>query len=585
MASTDDLGRILRAVGFYSVTLTPMILVYSHLIAAALFPIIIGAHASLVRPPSAAKEIKHKTSDGTEEEAEPRLENLSAADAVIIPLTSGVVLVGLYYLIQYLQDPELLSRILNWYFSAVGISAATSLLRDSFTTITSMAFPSTFSLDGTTWTIMQPQRLAISSSEPARKLISPLPGILSRIPLLGPVSNILWKLRGSIFTRFTVEIYAARIFDVKVRVAPHTLFSAGLAVVLELYFNVIAKPWWLTNLLGFCYSYLALQYISPSTALTGSIILGALFLYDIFFVFFTPVMVTVATELDIPAKLMFPQPSPSGIPEKQRPMSMLGLGDVVLPGIMIAFALRFDLYLHYLRQNLTNSRNGAAIVDKHASLPLLAWSKSKPLYRRATGGWGERFWTSDNESCPGQGGRFAKTYFKAALTGYVVGMLCTLIVLQCYDHPQPALLYLVPGVLGALYVTAYWKGEFNILWDFDESVEDIAAGSKQSKANTDKSARQVQTDSSLLTKFQQSFTKENVNSNKSDKQESLKVSKMLPNQQLHQTGKAEESTGDRESSAKDKSRRLLYFAIALSSADVAEEKALSPEGKDSMLET
>jgi minor histocompatibility antigen H13 len=61
-------------------------------------------------------------------------------------------------------------------------------------------------------------------------------------------------------------------------------------------------------------------------------------------------MVTVATELDIPAKLLFPRPRGPGEDPTKQAMSMLGLGDVILPGMMIGFALRFDLYLFYLRK-------------------------------------------------------------------------------------------------------------------------------------------------------------------------------------------------------------------------------------------
>uniref|UniRef100_M4DLM1 Uncharacterized protein n=1 Tax=Brassica campestris TaxID=3711 RepID=M4DLM1_BRACM len=62
-----------------------------------------------------------------------------------------------------------------------------------------------------------------------------------------------------------------------------------------------------------------------------------LFFYDIFWVFFTPVMVSVAKSFDAPIKLLFP----TG--DALRPYSMLGLGDIVIPGIFVALALRFDV--------------------------------------------------------------------------------------------------------------------------------------------------------------------------------------------------------------------------------------------------
>jgi minor histocompatibility antigen H13 len=47
-------------------------------------------------------------------------------------------------------------------------------------------------------------------------------------------------------------------------------------------------------------------------------------------------------------------------------------------------------------------------------------------------------------------------------------MLVTLWVLNVYNHAQPALLYLVPGVLVGLWGTAYGRGEFWLMWNYTE---------------------------------------------------------------------------------------------------------------------
>lgn len=64
-----------------------------------------------------------------------------------------------------------------------------------------------------------------------------------------------------------------------------------------------------------------------------------LFFYDIFFVFGTDVMLTVAKSIDAPIKLLFPRNWSADPPE----FSLLGLGDIVLPGVFIAMCLRFDI--------------------------------------------------------------------------------------------------------------------------------------------------------------------------------------------------------------------------------------------------
>ena len=158
-------------------------------------------------------------------------------------------------------------------------------------------------------------------------------------------------------------------------------------------------------------------------------------------------MVTVATQLDVPIKLVFPGPKRGG---------MLGLGDIVLPGLMMALALRFDIYLHYLREQSPAN-------------------KSKPTYTTATGHWGERFWTRSlpNTLLPSSvaGTVFPKVYFYASMIGYIFGMLTTLAVLSIFNHAQPALLYLVPGVLGSLWGTAVVRGDLKLMWNYTEAGE------------------------------------------------------------------------------------------------------------------
>ncbi len=53
-------------------------------------------------------------------------------------------------------------------------------------------------------------------------------------------------------------------------------------------------------------------------------------MYDIFWVFGTDVMVTVATKFDAPMKLLFPRAFATADSDQQN--SLLGLGDIVIPG-------------------------------------------------------------------------------------------------------------------------------------------------------------------------------------------------------------------------------------------------------------
>lgn len=71
----------------------------------------------------------------------------------------------------------------------------------------------------------------------------------------------------------------------------------------------------------------------------GYILMWGLFFYDIFWVFGTDVMVTVAKNIDAPIKLLFPIDMAAVPPT----FSMLGLGDIVIPGVFVAMALKYDI--------------------------------------------------------------------------------------------------------------------------------------------------------------------------------------------------------------------------------------------------
>jgi minor histocompatibility antigen H13 len=131
----------------------------------------------------------------------------------------------------------------------------------------------------------------------------------------------------------------------------------------------------------------------------------------------------------------------------------------------MAMALRVDLYLHYMRKQKRTSVNKENPSNKNET--------GKVPYIEATGVWGERYWTaaSSNASTAADGARFSKVYFKASIVGYIIAMLVTMAVMHHFKHGQPALLYLVPGVLGALWGTAWVRGELTLMWEYSEDGE------------------------------------------------------------------------------------------------------------------
>ena len=500
MAAPGPITEILGQVAYELSLLQPYLATYIHMVLSALFPIYTGAHASLSRPKSASAPPKNKTEDDEpNDETEHQMEGLSPMDAILYPILAGCLLGSLYFLIKWLQDPTLLNKLINLYLSIFGVFSVTKLLTDSMDNAISFVLPIWYSDYGVLWKVnrkqrrVYPQPTGTAESQLQGCRISPFPGVLSRLSLSERTLSHWWALRDFLAQPFCIMNAGIGSDSITVPLKPQGLLGLFLGLSAEIYYNRYDKPWWLTNLLGFSFSYGALQMISPMTCWTGTLVLNSLFFYDIYFVFFTPLMITVATQLDIPVKLLFPRPSQAGDDLSKRPLSMLGLGDVVIPGMMIGFALRFDLYLFYRRKMSSSKLKSMDHVKVEGSKGDTSRydistkdDTPKPLYHSATSGWGERFWVGSSNDNYIDGGKFPKTYFHATLIGYVCGMLCTLAAVHIYKHGQPALLYLVPFVLGSLWGTAFVKGDIKILWNYTEADEEAESKNKDTKSGTDK---------------------------------------------------------------------------------------------------
>lgn len=467
----------------------PLIPMYIHLILSAIFPIYTGAHASLSRPTSAAKPDKREKKkvepddESDDEDQIQKMEGMSNKDAIVLPITAGIVLMGLYFLIKW-YGADLINLVLGWYFAGIGVFSVAKLVNDAATFTVGFVFPTWYKDQGKLWKVVQSDRKATlhdgtNAGEGARA--TPLPGLLGRMPLPAALTSLYWQTRSAVKQKVSVKAYVASLLDFRANVNLLHILSAIFGLGTIIYVNTVSKPWFLTNLQGFAVSYSALQLMSPTTFNTGSLILAALFCYDIWAVFYTPFMVGVAKNLDQPIKLVFPRPDePSPTPGEPpvKTYSMLGLGDIVLPGIMIGLALRFDLYIFYLKKQKTWTK-----ADGTEEL-------EKAPYVSVTGKWGDRFWTLGlpNSILPSQlHCSFPKTYFTTSLIGYVIGMLTTLGVMSIFQHAQPALLYLVPGVLVSIWGTALVRGELKDMWNFSEAEnpDEVKTETKQRDGKED----------------------------------------------------------------------------------------------------
>ncbi|XP_047337581.1 signal peptide peptidase-like 2 [Impatiens glandulifera] len=194
-------------------------------------------------------------------------------------------------------------------------------------------------------------------------------------------------------------------------------FCIAFAVVWAVYRDV-SFAWIGQDILGIALIITVLQIVRVPNLKVGTVLLSCAFFYDIFWVFVSKklfnesVMIVVARgdksgEDGIPMLLKIPRMfDPWG------GFSIIGFGDILLPGLLIAFSLRYD------------------------------WLANKTL--RAG-------------------------YFLWAMIAYGLGLLITYVALNLMDgHGQPALLYIVPFTLGTFLTLGCKRGDLKVLWSKGE---------------------------------------------------------------------------------------------------------------------
>ncbi|KAL0099890.1 hypothetical protein PUN28_019965 [Cardiocondyla obscurior] len=193
---------------------------------------------------------------------------------------------------------------------------------------------------------------------------------------------------------------------------------------------LLKKHWIANNLFGIAFAINGVELLHLNNVVTGCILLCGLLFYDAFWVFGTDVMVTVAKSFEVPIKLVFPQ----DLLEKglnAGNFAMLGLGDIVLPGIFIALLLRFD-------NSLSRKTN---------------------------------------------------VYFYSTFFAYFMGLLATMMIMHLFNHAQPALLYLVPACIGTPLLLALVKGDIKALFSYEDHPsppKNTAQQSEQTQVETRK---------------------------------------------------------------------------------------------------
>lgn len=283
----------------------------------------------------------------------PPTESMTTSDAMRFPIMGSIVLFSLFLVFKFLPK-DLVNLVLTGYFGFLGTVALTFALVP----------------------FLEPSMPASVRSKAFSKRI--------KIPM---VSEPL-EFEGTL---------------------PEVLVGVPCAAFCLWY--CITRHWLANNALGLAFAVEGIEYMALGSIKNGVILLSGLFVYDVFWVFCTPVMVSVAKSFDAPIKLLFVR----GVTESGAPnFAMLGLGDIVIPGIFVALMLRYD--------------------------------------------------TQCSVTGP-------KRYFNATFGGYVAGLVATIVVMNVFKAAQPALLYIVPALLAAAFALAAARGEVKHIYYWEEVPE------------------------------------------------------------------------------------------------------------------
>lgn len=389
----------------FSPTPEGMACAYLSLMIMALAPIFVGSF----------KSIKHQVETHAKcRETGEQAETMTDRDAAIFPLIASCALFGFYILIKL--SPELVNLAVSGYFFLLGVFAIYRLLRIG----TLKIFPSKFNM--TQYTLLfgsKNLKLSPSTKDEASTIAqSSKDSQDNRSGATSPTDS-----------SSSIE---SDLVPTEIMVCSKFTHSDILAFLLASAFGVwylITKHWVANNAFGLAFALNGIELLPVNSNRIGCILLCGLFFYDVFWVFGTDVMVSVAKKFDAPIKILFPQDFLiSGF--WGRHFAMLGLGDIVIPGIYIAFLLRFD---HSLKRN-------------------------------------------------------KNTYFWSCFLAYIFGLALTIAVMSYFKHAQPALLYLVPCCILIPLTVAIFKGDFKALMNYRDHPSSNDEGDKNYEENEEEEA-------------------------------------------------------------------------------------------------
>lgn len=311
-------------------------------------------------------------------------DNITAHDAILFPIIGSAALLTLYFAYKFL-DPYYVNFLLTIYLTLAGVFSLAGVISNGLTPL----FPNLFKKDEYV------------------KVIN-LPRFIHKEPVVFNTN------KGDILC-----------YIVSFIIGIHWIIYKGFII-----HNILA--------VSFCFQ--AISLLVLSNFLIGLLLLSGLFVYDIFWVFGNDVMVTVAKSFEAPVKLLFP------VSHEPMHYSMLGLGDIIIPGIVMSLCLRFDYYLYKNEKCKGNLKEMFGSINIHEN--------------------------------------FKKYYFYSIVVLYQLGLIVTYCMMFYFQHPQPALLYLVPACILAILGCSLYKKEFKVMIKYQELTDKPKEDKKKEAKST-----------------------------------------------------------------------------------------------------
>jgi len=267
----------------------------ARIIFSALGCIYIASYGALRRPPSA--KLPEKDEDGKktkhEDDNDQYVQGLLPSDAIMFPIVAGTGLVGLYYLIKWLEDPDILNKFFQIYFSAMSLGSLGKLFADSLHFLTGFVFPTVWTQrDGKLYHIDSTKRGQWHTKDGSNERVldmkkkSPFPGWFSELRLTDSTAKLAWEIRRLFLEHWTVRFVIHGIINEKTKVKFNGIFGFLFAIVANLVYHTTNSTL-LANVMGYGLSYVGIIIMSPTTFATGTGVLVGLFFYDIVMVFYT----------------------------------------------------------------------------------------------------------------------------------------------------------------------------------------------------------------------------------------------------------------------------------------------------------